>query len=62
MKMKKTLLPWSRRLMMYAHKHSFEMGHWAWYGCYTGFKGWLEDDNRDNIEGIMTEYRDETWR
>ena len=61
MKKKKTLLPWSRRLMMYAYKHPFEMGHWAWYGSYTGFKVWLEEC-QEFAEKIMAEYRAETWR
>ena len=61
MKMKKTLLPWSRRLMMYAYKHPFEMGHWAWYGSCTGFKVWLEE-YQESTEKIMTKYRADTWR
>ena len=61
MKMKKTLLPWSRRLMMYAYKHSFEMGHWAWYGSYTGFKG-HNKVYQEYAEKSVTKYRAETWR
>jgi hypothetical protein len=47
--------------MMYACKHPFEMGHWAWYGSYTGFKVWFED-HQEFTEKIMTKYRAETWR
>ena len=61
MKMKKTLLPWSRRLMAYIFDHSCEKGHWSWYGCHAGFQGWNEFI-RGRVEESVTKYRAETWR